>query len=97
LCLFVSQRLTDEDRLLRRCWRDVMIYPFRLWLRVSPVTELDSIRYFYSVRIGTDGVCVSVYGSLSLIILLESLRELFPLIYIHLEVSALITKFVSVR
>lgn len=97
LCLFVSQGLTDKDCLLRRCWRDVMIYPFRLWLRVSPVTKLDSIRYLDRVRIGTNGVCVCFYGSLSWIILLEALREWFPLICIYLEVSALITKFVSVR
>ena len=75
LCLFVSQGLSDKDRLLRRCWRDVMIYPFRLWLRVSPVTELDSIWYLDRIRIRTDGVCVCVYRSLSLIILLEALRE----------------------
>ena len=65
LCLFVSQGLTDKDCLLRRCWRDVMIYPFRLWLRVSPVTKLDRIRYLDRVRIGTNGVCVCFYGSLS--------------------------------
>lgn len=65
LCLLADQRLIENDSLLGRAWWDVVIYAFRLWLRVSSAFELYRIRHLNSVRMRSDRIDVCFDGSLN--------------------------------
>lgn len=64
LCFFADQRLINNDGLLGRAWRDVIIYPFRLWHSVSSAVELYRLRYLNRLRMWTNTIDVCFDRSL---------------------------------